>query len=91
MTSIGFFWAAMGICGVCRGLLAMEARDQGNKVQPPDKQFPILFGNFAEWEVRREYRRLFPDGQLYKRANRLAVLMFVCLFMMALTLHFFRT
>jgi hypothetical protein len=87
----GFFWAGMGICGVWGGLLAMEAGNQVNKLRPPDKQFPILFGNFAEREVRREYRRLFPDSQLYRRANRLAVLLFVSLFMMALTLHFFHT
>jgi hypothetical protein len=85
---VGIFLAAGGICGVWGGLLAMEARDEVNKSRPPDKQFPIIFGNFTEWEVRREYRRLFPIGQLYRRANRLAVLMFVSFFLAVLVLYF---
>ena len=85
----GVFLAGMGVCGVLGGLLAMEARDQVNKLRPPDQQFPILFAKFTEWEVRREYRRLFPDGQLYRRADQFAVIMFVCLFMAAVVLYFF--
>jgi hypothetical protein len=88
---VGIFGAGVGICGLWATLLAMEARDHVNKLRPPDKQFPILFGNFTEWQVRRDYRQRFPKDECYKKANRLTVLMFVCGFLMfAVPYLFFR-
>jgi hypothetical protein len=86
---VGFFWAGMGICGTWSALLEMEARGEVNKLRPSDKPFPIPFGNFPHFPVRREYRRLFPDGQLCRRADRLTALMTVTFLGMVLAIYFF--
>jgi hypothetical protein len=70
--------------------LAGEESSGPSEQTSPAGQVSTLFGNFAEWEVGREYRRLIPEGQLHRRANRLTVLMSANFFILVLVLYFFQ-
>ena len=81
MTILGWIICAMMMagassCGVWNAILTMEKTDRVNQGLAPDKQFPVLAQGLRYFEVRREYRHQFPEGNLLARINRLTVAMF---------------
>jgi hypothetical protein len=62
-----------GFFGLWSALLDMEALDLVNAKRPPEKQFPVL-GNFQYFEVRSEYKRLFPSGTLLEKSDKVKVM-----------------
>ena len=39
-----------------------------NTKLPPEKQYPLFW--YRYWELRREYKTLFPSGTLLKKADK---------------------
>jgi hypothetical protein len=58
-----------GFFGLWNALLEMEVLDLVNTKLPPEKQYPLLWGNHRYFELRREYKKMFPSGTLLQRAE----------------------
>jgi 4-hydroxybenzoate polyprenyltransferase len=80
-------WSALGlvwICGVASGI-AMNAAywamvDKVNAKLPKDQQFSHPGWWFGKYQrLHREYRRLFPSGDLLRKAGIYSLLAFLCL------------
>lgn len=63
-----------GFVGLWSALLEMEALALVNSKRPPEKQYPIIRGNFRYFEVRSEYEKFFPSGTLLEKSDKLKVL-----------------
>ena len=79
-----------GVCGLWASVLTMEMTDKVNSRLSPKEHFPILFGNLRFWGLRREYRRLFPEGDLFGRVDRLIWLSALCFLLAIVSGLFFR-
>ncbi len=68
------------VCGIVASLVNFEIVDKVNERLPQERQFEAL--GFWYWSKRqrlkREYKRLYPDGSLLQTNRTLAVLMFFC-------------
>ena len=58
-----------GFFGLWNALIEMEVVDLVNAKLPPEKRYPELRGNYRYFELRRDYKRLFPSGPLLRRAD----------------------
>jgi hypothetical protein len=75
---------AFGLASTITGFAIVEAV---NAKLPEREQFdPFWWGPSKTFRLRREYRRLYPEGKLLRRQNVLAVAMGVCVFLAALVL-----
>ena len=75
---------ALGLASTINGFAIVEAV---NAKLPEREQFdPFWWGPSKSFRLRREYRRLYPEGKLLRRQNVLAGAMFVCIFLAALVL-----
>ena len=63
-----------GFFGLRNALLEMEILDLVNAKQPPEKQYPLLWGNYRYFELRAEYKKLFPSGTLLRKADQLKLI-----------------
>ena len=52
----------------------MEVLDLVNAKLPADKQYPLLRGNYRYFELRREYKKLFPSGTLLRKADKVKLI-----------------
>jgi len=84
MTTIGWITFIVLLLGyftfVIWGLvLDMDILTQVNARLPQDKQFPWI-GSHRRFELRRQYKILFPEGKLHSQSTRLWLAGFLCLF-----------
>ena len=76
-----------GCFGCWNALLEMEVLDLVNTKLPAEKQYPLLGRNFRYFDLRRDYRTLFPSGTLLKKADK-AKLIALSIFLGGLILQF---
>jgi len=77
---------AFGLASTITGFAIVEAV---NAKLPEREQFdPFWWGPSKTSRLRREYRRLYPEGKLLRRQSVLAAAMFVCILLAALVLWF---
>ena len=76
-------FAVAAVCAFIAGffllwnaLLEMEVLDCVNAKLPPGKQYPLLGGNFRYFELRDEYKKLFPNGTLLRKADKVKLIAF---------------
>ena len=75
---------AFGLASTITGFAIVEAV---NEKLPEREQFdPFWWGPSKTFRLRREYRRLYPEGKLLGRQSVLAGAMGVCVFLAALLL-----
>ena len=63
-----------GFFGLWNALLEMEVLDIVNAKLPPEKQYPLLWGNYRYFELRSEYKKLFPSGTLLRKADKVKLI-----------------
>ena len=63
-----------GFFGLWNALLEMEALDLVNTKLPAEKQHPWLWGNFRYFDLRRDYKTMFPSGTLLQRADKMKLI-----------------
>jgi hypothetical protein len=63
-----------GFFGLWSALLEMEVLDLVNKKLPPEKQYPVLWGNYRYYKLRSEYKELFPGGTLLWKADKVKLI-----------------
>lgn len=72
--------AGVSVCGLLSTVINYKMMDQVNSKRPKDAQFSLIGRYFAKnMRLHREYRRLFPDGQLLLQVRLLLGLMCGCL------------
>jgi hypothetical protein len=82
--------AGVSVCGLISALVNSQMMDQVNGRLPKDVQFsPLGWYLPKTLRLHREYRRLFPDGQLLLQVRLLIALMFGSLVVCAWALGFF--
>jgi len=69
-------------------VLEMDILTAVNSPLPQDKQFPLI-GNHRQFELRRQYRILFPDGRLHVQSTGLFITGFAFLLGAILTFYWF--
>jgi len=79
------------LCGSAFGLASTITQfamvEAVNAQLPAPEQFDFLgWGPSKTSRLRREYRRLYPEGKLIRRQSVLAAAMFTCIFLTALVL-----
>jgi hypothetical protein len=75
---------AFGLASTINQFAIVEAV---NAKLPEREQFdPLWWGPSKTSRLRREYRRLYPEGKLLRRQSVLAAAMFVCILLAALVL-----
>ena len=83
---LGLCVGAFGLVSTINQFAIVEAV---NAKLPADEQFnPLWWGPSKSSRLRREYRRLYPEGKLLRRQNVLAAGMFVCTLLAWLVLWF---
>jgi hypothetical protein len=72
------------VCGIISTIANWEMVDKVNEKLPKEEQFYHLW-RYAEksFRLRREYKRLYPNGRLLLKVRMLTVLMFACLLICA--------
>ena len=85
------FTFVLALCGGALGLASTINQfamvEAVNAKLPEREQFdPFWWGPSKTSRLRREYRRLYPEGKLIRRQSVLATAMFVCLLLVALVL-----
>ena len=69
-------------------LVGIDMTDLVNRQLPESEQLGDSRSQL--WQLRREYRRLYPEGLLRRKQTRLAAIMIVCLMLVAWSPGFFR-
>ena len=74
----------ISVCGVIGTLTSFQMVDKVNEGLPEDQQFGVLGWYPAKTQrLHREYKRLYPDGQLVLTVRVLTGLMVACLLLCA--------
>ena len=82
--------ACVSICGLVGSLTSMEMVDKVNDLLPKGEQFAPLGWYYSKnRRLKREYKRLYPDGRLLLKVQVLTALMFACLLICAWGFGFF--
>ena len=77
----------VGAFGLASTITQFAMVEAVNAQLPAAEQFDFLWrGPSKTSRLRREYRRLYPEGKLLRRQRVLAAVMFVCTFLAALVL-----
>jgi hypothetical protein len=77
----------VGACGLASTINGFAIVEAVNAKLPEREQFDSLWwGPSKTSRLRREYRRLYPEGKLLRRQSVLGGAMFVCVFLGALVL-----
>jgi hypothetical protein len=63
-----------GLFGLWSALLEMKVLDLVNAKLPPERRYPLLWGNHRYLELRSEYKRLFPSGSLLRKADKVRMI-----------------
>jgi hypothetical protein len=77
-----------GLFGLWNALLEMEVQDLVNAKLPPEKQYPLFWGNYRYFELRSEYKKLFPNGALLRKADKIKLIA-ISIFLGGFILQFF--
>jgi hypothetical protein len=82
--------AVVTACGLLSTLISYKITDQVNGKLPKDEQFSLIGWYFPKnLRLYREYRRLFPEGQLLRQVLLRFGVMFGCLVVGAWAIGFF--
>ena len=82
----------VSICGMIGTFANWEMMDKVNEKLPKEEQFAALWWYASKsLRLRREYKRLYPDGRLLLKVRILTVLAIACLFVCAWGFGFFAT
>jgi len=82
--------AGLALGGVLSAIVSMSVVEKVNAHLPEDQQFSALgWYPGKRSRLRKEYLRLYPQGDLLRKTNALGVTMGVCLFVCAWALGFF--
>jgi hypothetical protein len=66
-------------CALIASFAVFEMVDKVNERLPAERQFALLGWYWLKYQrLAAEYKRLFPDGNLWRRYRVLTALMFVC-------------
>ena len=76
-----------GFFGLWNALIEMEVLDLVNAKLLPEKQYPLLWGNYRYFELRGEYKKLFPSGTLLRKADKVKLIA-ICIFFGGIILQF---
>jgi hypothetical protein len=80
----------VSVCGISSMLASWEMMDKVNDKLPKEEQFATLWWYAAKsLRLSREYKRLYPDGNLLLKIRVLRVLMIACLIACAWGFGFF--
>lgn len=72
--------ACVSGCGMVATFANYEMMEKVNELLPKEEQFGPLGWYFSKHQrLRREYKRLYPDGRLLLKVRVLTALMFACL------------
>jgi hypothetical protein len=72
--------ACFSICGMLSTFTRYEMMDKVNEKLPKEEQFGALWWYASKYQrLNREYKRLYPDGDLLLKIRVLIALMFACL------------
>ena len=63
-----------GFFGLWNALLEMEVLDLVNTKLPPEKQYPPLWANYRYYDLRRDYKKMFPSGTLLQKADKVKLI-----------------
>jgi hypothetical protein len=75
------------VCGFISSLTQFEMMDKVNAKLPKEDQFDPAWWYYSKTNrIHREYTRLYPTGQLLRRARILWGVMCVCMLICALSL-----
>jgi hypothetical protein len=85
------FTFALALCvgafGLASTITQFAMVEAVNAKLPEREQFdPFWWGPSKTSRLRREYRRLYPEGKLLRRQNVLGAAMFACILLAALVL-----
>jgi hypothetical protein len=81
------FVLCVGAFGLASTINQFAIIEAVNAELPEREQFdPFWWGPSKTSRLRREYRRLYPEGKLLRRQSVLAAAMFVCILLAALAL-----
>jgi hypothetical protein len=82
--------AGVSVCGLTAALLNYEMMDAVNAKLPKTKQFDALGWYWSKNQrLRREYSRLYPEGELLIKLRRRLALMILLLIICVCSLGFF--
>jgi len=84
---VAVFAFIAGFFGLWNALIEMEVVDLVNAKPPPEKQYPLLWGNYRYFDLRKEYKTLFPSGTLLRKADKVKVIM-ISIFLSGLFCNF---
>jgi hypothetical protein len=77
----------VGSLGLASTITQFAIVEAVNAQLPAREQFdPFWWGPSKTSRLRREYRRLYPEGKLLRRQNVLGGAMFICILLAALAL-----
>jgi hypothetical protein len=72
-------WACGVACAMYSAFYSWTALDQVNEKLPVKERFwPLFWGFDSRWKLHHEYRRLYPEGQLLRKARYYVVAFFAC-------------
>jgi hypothetical protein len=63
-----------GSFGLWNALIETEVLDLVNTKLPPDKQYPLFWVNYRYFDLRREYKKMFPGGILLQKSDKVKVI-----------------
>jgi hypothetical protein len=63
-----------GFFGLWNALLEMEVLDLVNTKLPPERHYPLIWGNHRYFELRREYKKMFPSGTPLQKADKVKMI-----------------
>jgi hypothetical protein len=78
------FLVGFSVCGILSTIVGIEVVDRVNEKLPEAQRFDTLqMGRFKWWQLRRYYKRLYPDGPLVRKLDRIGVAFLGCLLISA--------
>lgn len=77
-------YACAVACALLSGFLACSATNKVNRRLPPKERFGYFWWDFTKHaRLRREYRRLYPEGKLLRNSSMLSIAFFLLMLIAA--------
>jgi hypothetical protein len=74
-----FALLGMSVCGLLSNLVFFDIVEKVNERLPKEQQFAPLWWYWPKYQkLRREYKRLYPEGTLLRKVRVLIVVAFAC-------------
>jgi hypothetical protein len=81
-------WVCGVACALSSAFYSWTALDKVNDRLPVKERFwPLFWGSDSRWKLRHEYRRLYPGGELLRKARYFTIAFFACLLIAFWALH----